>query len=686
MTELQFSDLQLSEHMLAALDEMGYERPTPVQQSSIPLVFTGRDLMVQSHTGSGKTAAFGIPTIERLASRPGQGVRVLVLAPTRELAKQVADEMARLGRFHRIATAAVYGGASMDKQVAEMKFAAVVAGTPGRVLDHLRRGSLRLDRLEMLILDEADEMLSMGFAKELDDIMQFVPEPRQTLLFSATIPEDIRRYARRFMKEPEFLSLIEDTAAPDDIEHHYYMVSGVGRSRDLVQVIEFEEPDSAIVFCNTRADSEIVATFLKRQGYDAEYLNGDLPQSERERIMARTKDKSLRFLVATDIAARGIDISGLSHVINFQLPESPEVYIHRTGRTGRAGREGTAISLIGPREIGVYYYLKRIYKLALQERSVPTQAEIELRREERRTQSLVSEILEAVGGEAPSDPALRAQTVRLLERDDAVEVVGALLAVFRQRREVGAAEPAKRAGGVLESVPKPAAVAPGGRPTTLEGVAQRVAIVQGEFRGLPGGRKSNRERARISEEERQAIEQRQRGEPVPVPSQDASAEQPPRDEAPVDRMRAEREPRRPEPQERRPEVDDRAEERAGLPSRREPQRDARGPERRADCRPSEPSGPVIAERAPAGRGDGDDGLLKLYVSIGERDNVDADALRDTLADLAGLEPEDLVEIDMHGRHSYVSVHADFAEDLIAAVNGETFGNRKIRVELARDEA
>jgi ATP-dependent RNA helicase DeaD len=387
--------------------------------------------------------------------------------------------------------------------------------------------------------------------------------------------------------------------------------------------------------------------------------------------MARTKDKSLRFLVATDIAARGIDISGLSHVMNFQLPESPEVYIHRTGRTGRAGREGTAISLIGPREIGVYYYLKRIYKLALQERSVPTQAEIELRREERRTQSLVTEILEAVGGEAPTDPALRAQTVRLLERDDAVEVVGTLLAIFRQRREAGAAaEPAKRAGGVLESVPKPAAVAPGGRPTTLEGVAQRVAIVQGEFRGLPGGRKPARERARISEEERQAIELRQRGEEPPPP--------PP---APTDEQAAAAAARAPEPAPR-PERTARPADREAPSPAREERRPPREERRPAEPRAERPTPPT----APAPSDEGDRELLKLYVSIGERDGVGAEELRDTLADLAGLEPDDLVEIDMYGRHSYVTVDADFAEDLIAAVNGETFGNRKIRVELARDEA
>ncbi|MCA9557990.1 MAG: DEAD/DEAH box helicase, partial [Myxococcales bacterium] len=424
MTDLQFADLALSDTTMSALEEMGYVEPTPVQASAIPLVSTGRDLMVQSQTGTGKTAAFGIPLMERLGDKPGRGIRGLVLCPTRELAKQVSEEFARLGKFKGISTVPVYGGASLDKQVAEMRFAHVVVGTPGRVLDHLRRKTLSLNGLDVLILDEADEMLSMGFAQELDAIMRFVPQGRQTLLFSATIPEDIKRYAKRFMNEPEFLSLIEEQVAATDVEHHYYMVSGVGRQRELVQVLEFEEPDSAIIFTNTRKDSELVARYLGRQGYDAEYLNGDLPQKERERIMQRAKDKEVRFLVATDVAARGIDISELSHVVNYILPESPEVYIHRTGRTGRAGAKGTAISLVGPREIGVYYYLKRIYNVALQERSVPTQAEIEMRREDRRTEGLIAEIFDAAG-ETPADPALRAEAMRLLEREESVEVVQA---------------------------------------------------------------------------------------------------------------------------------------------------------------------------------------------------------------------------------------------------------------------
>ena len=631
----RFADLDLSAPMLSTLEGIGYLQPTPVQVTAIPLIAAGRDIMVQSQTGTGKTAAFGIPLIERLGVAPTRGIQALILAPTRELAKQVSDELNRLAGSHGVQSVAIYGGASMDKQIAEIKFAQIVAGTPGRVLDHLRRGTLKFSGMKMVVLDEADEMLSLGFARELEQVMSFVPAERQTLLFSATIPDDIKSYAQRYMRQPEFVSLIEQNVGADDVEHHYYMISGVGRSKDLVQVIEYEEPDNAIVFTNTRADSEMVASFLKRQGYQAEYLNGDLPQREREGIMARTKDKSLRFLVATDIAARGIDISQLSHVMNFMLPESPETYIHRTGRTGRAGHKGTAISLIGPREIGVYYYLKRIYKVALQERSVPTQAEIDLKKAERRTDGLVQEIFSSRNGQSTPTPEIRAQVVRLMERDDAIEVVEALLSHFRDpRRRALPLDGTQKleVGGVLASVPLSDAVAPGSRPMTLAGVAERVAIVQSEYRGLPGGSS-----ARGPRTDRQAVTDRA----DPAPASDAP-------------LRAA--PTAPGP----PEAPTKA---TVVPAP-------------ATARAS---GETTLRRLPAGQ-------VRLWVGLGSRDDIEVEALRAALAELAGLDPEDLLEVDRRLRHSYVVVPSDYAQDIVDAVDGERLGGKRIRVELAKEEA
>ena len=668
MTEIFFSDLTLSDPVMSALEEMGYEHPTPVQASAIPMAATGRDLLVQSQTGTGKTAAFCIPLIESLDS--GKGIGALMLCPTRELAKQVADEFDRLGKFKNMRSVAIYGGASMDKQIAEMRFARVAVGTPGRVLDHLRRKTLRLDDLKALVLDEADEMLSRGFAEELHNIMRFVPDERQTLLFSATIPEDIKRYAKRYMKEPEFLSLIEENVAADDVTHNYYMINGVGRCRDLCRVIEYEQPGSAIIFTNTRKDTEIVARYLKKKGYDAEFLNGDLPQRTRERVMARTKEKNLRFLVATDIAARGIDISELSHVINYVLPESPEVYIHRTGRTGRAGRKGTAVSLIGPREIGVYYYLKRIYNVALQERTVPTEAEIELQRHEKKTTDAATAILDSLAGQTVADN-FRSTAGRLLEREDAIELVGALLHHFENRGKAAPKGPVM--GGVLEDVPKPERLAPGSRAQTISGVADRVAIIQSEFRGLP------KDKAPEPKPAAPAVKE------VDAPAETAAADaevvaEPVAEEAPA------RKPRRTRRRRREPEVETAPEPEAKAEPEPEPEIEA-APEPEIEATPEpeviEESVDTPSESSADAGADGE--TVRLFLNIGKRDNVNVDELRETLAEYAGLLPEDLFDIRILYRHSYVMIDKEFADDLLEAVNGEALGRKVIRIELARND-
>jgi ATP-dependent RNA helicase DeaD len=375
---LSFEDWGLDADLRKALDEMGYERPMPVQDAVFKILTAGNDLMVQSKTGSGKTAAFGIPIAQLLASGE-KGVQSLILAPTRELALQVAKEIERLTTHMDVSVVPVYGGAPIGPQISKLKAGAqIVAGTPGRVLDHIRRKTLDTSGIRMLVLDECDEMLSMGFQEEIENIISYLPakENRQTLLFSATIPKEIERIARRHMRDPEMLSLSSDSVGAELIDHYYYVVSGMARTRDLLKLMKAERPESAIIFCNTREETNSVARYLQRHGYDAEPLSSDLSQHDRERVMGRMRAKNLSFLVATDIAARGIDISELSHVINFTFPSSPEIYVHRTGRTGRAGKQGTALSLVGPREIGAFYYLKLIYKIIPTERDLPTADEM----------------------------------------------------------------------------------------------------------------------------------------------------------------------------------------------------------------------------------------------------------------------------------------------------------------------
>lgn len=370
-TSASFDDFNLGPEIIQAIAEMGFETPTPVQARTYETAMAGKNMIAMAQTGTGKTAAFGIPMARKLNPEKKQ-VQALALVPTRELALQVSKELTAIGNIRGIRSAAVYGGASFTKQVDEVKKGAcIVVGTPGRVLDHIRRKTIRFDELEILVLDEADEMLSMGFEKEISEILEALPQKRQTLLFSATIPEDIQRLSKRYIGDPVIISVSGDAIGAKDVTHFVYLVSGQMRQQMMVKVIEAEKPDSALVFCNTREETQSLAQYLKKSGYNADWINSDLTQHDRERVMRKTRNGEIQFLVATDVAARGIDVSHLSHVINYTFPESLEVYIHRTGRTGRAGRQGTAISLISPQDLGNLYMLRLTYKIFPVEKTLP---------------------------------------------------------------------------------------------------------------------------------------------------------------------------------------------------------------------------------------------------------------------------------------------------------------------------
>jgi ATP-dependent RNA helicase DeaD len=380
--EPSFDVLALSADVRKAIDAMGYLHPTPVQTAVFEPAVAGKSLVVQARTGTGKTTAFGLPIVDRIIRVSAKVVQALVLCPTRELALQVARELEQLGKFRQIRVAAVYGGASMSKQIDELAAGAqIVVGTPGRVLDHLRQGTLNPSEIRVLVLDEADEMLSMGFAKELNAILDVLPKTRQGLFFSATLPADMQRLAQTQLRDPELITLSSDHVGALEIDHYVYPLREGDKLQHLVRILEVEDPESAIVFCNTREETLRVAEELKARGFDANWLNGDLPQSDRERVMSATREGRLRFLVATDVAARGIDISHLTHVINYDFPETAEQYVHRTGRTGRAGRTGTAIALVGPKDIGNLYILRLTYKIRPIEKQLPTPGELKTRAE-----------------------------------------------------------------------------------------------------------------------------------------------------------------------------------------------------------------------------------------------------------------------------------------------------------------
>ncbi|MEW6433935.1 MAG: DEAD/DEAH box helicase, partial [Myxococcota bacterium] len=389
VAEATFDDLELSPELRRAIAERGYVSPTPVQVRAFQPAKAGKDLIVRSKTGTGKTAAFGMPIIERIPMGTRE-VKALVLCPTRELALQVATELEALAKYRDVTVTAIYGGASMKQQEDALTAgSAIIVGTPGRVYDHIRRGNLKLGACTHAVLDEADEMLNQGFYEEVTRILDCLPEGRQVLLFSATVPEDIQRLIARYTTDAETLLLSGDVYTVEHIKHIRYDVSDAyPKPRNLLYVLEMHDPENAIIFCNTRDDTELVTAVLNRNGLDAEVLNGDLPQKERERVMGRVKRGELAFMVATDLAARGIDISDLGHVINYSLPEDPAVYLHRVGRTGRIGKSGTALNLVSGRELGTLSALEKKYGVKFEQRPMPTPEQAASLWEERHVRQL----------------------------------------------------------------------------------------------------------------------------------------------------------------------------------------------------------------------------------------------------------------------------------------------------------
>lgn len=369
---------QFSLKMQEACARAGWTRLLPVQAKAIPYLLSGRNVMVQSRTGSGKTAAYLLPILEEIDPRKAV-CQALVLVPTRELALQVVNEALTLYGDSGVRTVAVYGGVGYGPQLEGFRQGPhLIVGTPGRILDHLLKRSLTLGGLRIMVFDEADRMLSMGFYPDMKRLQDYLPGRRQRgAMYSATFPPYVLRLAREFLDSPEFLSLSGDNIHVAETEHVFYLVPGMGRERALVRIIEMENPVSAIIFCNTKTAVHFVSVVLKRFGYDADELSSDLSQAVREKVLERVRKGSLRFLVATDVAARGIDIPDLSHVIQYEPPEDQEGYIHRAGRTGRVGASGVAITLVAGME---QYKLRDIgnsYNIELQERQMPTDADVE---------------------------------------------------------------------------------------------------------------------------------------------------------------------------------------------------------------------------------------------------------------------------------------------------------------------
>jgi ATP-dependent RNA helicase DeaD len=366
-----FGELGLGSELLRALDEMGYERPTEIQSAVIPVLRAGRDVMGQAQTGTGKTAAFGIPIVESI-SPERVGVQALVLAPTRELALQITNEMRALARFSPVAVATIYGGANMRDQVNALEAGAqIVVGTPGRILDHMGRGTLHFDGVRWLILDEADRMLDMGFMPDVERIVRRVPRNRQTALFSATMPLVIRRLAARYMRSPELIAVKPEEPTVAQVEQIYYEVAERDKFAGLCHLLDDEQPTQAIMFCHTQMTVDRLTRALVRKGYKADAIHGGLSQGQREKILKDFRGGTLHLLVATNVASRGLDIPEVTHVINYDIPEDAETYVHRIGRTARAGRDGKAITFVAEWDTEAWAAIRKLTGEAIREERLP---------------------------------------------------------------------------------------------------------------------------------------------------------------------------------------------------------------------------------------------------------------------------------------------------------------------------
>lgn len=377
MESSTFKDLHLSRNIEKAIEELGFEEPTPIQSQAIPFILEGRDVIGQAQTGTGKTAAFGIPALEMVNVR-SKRTQALVLCPTRELANQVADEMGKLGKYTGTKILPVYGGQNIERQIKALKRGVqIVIGTPGRVMDHIERGTLNLSNVQMFVLDEADEMLDMGFREDIESIFSSIPEGRQTILFSATMPKPIMKLTKKYQQNPELVKTIHKVVTVPNMEQAYFEVKHHMKPDILCRMIDIHDVKSCLVFCNTKKMVDELVTTLKNRGYMADGLHGDMKQNQREKVMGSFRKGEIEVLVATDVAARGIDVENIEVVFNYDMPQDEESYVHRIGRTGRAGRQGIAFTFVTAREIYKIKNIQKYTRTKIMCRKIPTRSDAE---------------------------------------------------------------------------------------------------------------------------------------------------------------------------------------------------------------------------------------------------------------------------------------------------------------------
>jgi ATP-dependent RNA helicase DeaD len=417
-----FEDLGLDPKIMQGIADLGFETPMPIQAKAIPIAMAGQDIFGQAQTGTGKTAAFGLPILQKI--RPKEGPQALIICPTRELAVQVSQEITRLSRHLDLMVVPIYGGQSIEHQIRILrKGPEVVVGTPGRLLDHMNRRTLRLDTITTLVLDEADEMLDMGFVEDIRAIIKATPPERQTMMFSATLPPEVTNLAKEFMNDPQSVHIARSGTTVALTEQRYYEVNPRQKVETLCRLLDVESPEAGIIFCRTKQGTAELARELLERGYTVDALHGDLSQRERDSAMNRFRTGISELLVATDVAARGLDISNVTHVINFDIPQDPDTYVHRIGRTGRAGKEGIAITLVTPREIKQLRFIENGIRKKIARHDIPTLSDAR----EVRLEQLLKRIADALQESAGH---YKDMAGRLLEEYDSLDLLATCLKII----------------------------------------------------------------------------------------------------------------------------------------------------------------------------------------------------------------------------------------------------------------
>jgi len=714
VTTKLFSELGLSPEVLKAIDKLGYEQASPIQAEAIPLLLLGQDVVGQSQTGSGKTAAFAVPAIEKVQPQV-RAVQILILCPTRELAIQVSEEVHKLALFKRGVNALpIYGGQSYDRQLMGLKQGAqIVIGTPGRVMDHMRRGTLRLDQVKMIILDEADVMLDMGFREDIEFVLEALPEIRQTVFFSATLPRPIQDLIQRFAKDPKSVRIQQTAMTVPTVEQHYYEVDRRFKVELLTRLIDIHDLKLGIIFCNTKQMVDDLTEHLNAQGYSADRLHGGMSQAMRDRVMSRFRRSGLEFLVATDVAARGIDVDDVEVVFNYDLPYDGEDYVHRIGRTGRAGRSGQAITFVSGREVFLLQQIERFTRMRIQRGKIPTAVEVE---EARANSTLIRLRAVLEKGEFRQQDQLLG---RLMEEGySSTDIASALLHELQ-----GGAENAGR----REPSPKP----PAGREAPARERAEATPGRSGPVADRPPVHRPSAERSsERPPQSRTPVPPAAVPVPTELPPVERPTAEPPRTERPERRRSEPAKPRREEAPVPRLAVSA-SNERVPVLSRATTvplPSSAPSGSSEAPISPKEPTlvaAPSVVEGAPTisespsiqeptvepavqvappaippkskvpnvpkglgppvapkvSRAPGAD-QSRLYMNVGEAMGVTSDDVVAAILGGTGLPAATVGRVDLRERHLFVDVAAEHAQRIISQLNRATLKEHKLKVKIA----